>query len=157
MPVPITGESGGGAVLVMGVFEHMFNIVLKSGGEVFCDFLSVAGEEANFGIIYAAVSSVSIVGGIVIAEFEITDSFSDISPNACAVDIEVRENRLSGRSVLASGAFPVSPVSIEGEFVIVNVFIEADSDFVITEPAVRFTCTLDGIFASYSAQVGVEV
>jgi len=80
------------------------------------------------GIVDKAVVATLVLVRLVVSEFEITDSFGEVSSDACTIDVEVGEDGLGKGVVEASGGFPVALIEVEGIFVIVNIFIKPCGD-----------------------------
>ena len=69
------------SLFICGIFQHVFKIVLDGKCKIGGYFLLIAKQEPKLAVTHKGVISVSIISGIIVTEFNIADSPTDVSPN----------------------------------------------------------------------------
>ena len=136
MPVPVAGMHPGRQIILVGpVIQHLFDVILDARRQVLGHFLRVAHQIPHFRVVHQRIGPVFVVGGLIVAYLRIGDPDAKLSPNAGAIHIQIRKGRLACGG-LSGRTFPEPAVAVQGQLVIIDIFIKTCGHLIIPEPVI---------------------
>ena len=135
---------------MLPIVQHMFNIVLQTSSKIPANFLRIANQKPQLGIVHIGLFAALVFAGFIISEFEIANALADIAADTRTVDVKVGKCGLRCIGRLAAGALPIAAITIKCQLIIADIPVKPHSNFVIAEPLVRLVGMLHGIGAGQS-------